>query len=46
MEQMSPIPVVPSAHKDVQVVSKVVMLRDRMHMIVDHLNYIEKLLCA
>jgi hypothetical protein len=43
MEQMSPIPSPPIA---VKVVSKVVVLKDRMDRIVDHLKWIEKLVCV
>jgi hypothetical protein len=43
MEQMSPIP---SPHTTVQTVSEVVVLRDRIDMIVDHLKWIEKLVCV
>jgi hypothetical protein len=45
--QKPPInPIVPSPSTTVQVVSEVVVLRDRMDRIVDHLKWIEKLLCV
>jgi hypothetical protein len=45
--QKPPInPIVPSPSTAVQVVSEVVVLRDRMDKIVDHLKWIEKLLCV
>jgi hypothetical protein len=47
MEQMPPInPIVPSPSTTVQVVAKVVVLRDRMARIVDHLKWIKKLVCV
>jgi hypothetical protein len=47
MEQMPPInPIVPSPPIAVQVVHEVVVLRDRMDRIIDHLKWIEKLVCV
>jgi hypothetical protein len=43
MEQMSPIPSPPTT---VQLVPKMAVLRDRMNRIVDHLKWIEKLVCV
>jgi hypothetical protein len=43
MEQMPPIHLPPIA---VQAVPEVVVLRDRMGRIVDHLKWIEKLVCV
>jgi hypothetical protein len=46
MEQMPPIPVVASPLTTIQVVNEVAVLRDRKDMIVDHLKWIEKLVCV
>jgi hypothetical protein len=47
MEQMPPIiHIVSLPPTTIQAVLKVVMLRDRMDMIVDHLKWIEKLVCV
>jgi hypothetical protein len=46
MEQMPHIPVVHSPPTTVQVVPKVVVVRDTMNRIVDILKWIEKLLCV
>jgi hypothetical protein len=46
MEKMPHILVVPSPPTTIQVVLEVVVLRDRMDMMVDHLKYIEKLVCV
>jgi hypothetical protein len=46
MKQMPPIPTVPSTLITVQSVPEVVVLRDRMDMIVDHLKWTAKLVCV
>jgi hypothetical protein len=46
MEQMPTIPIVPSLPTIVQATLEVIVLRDRIDMIVDHLKWIEKLVCV
>jgi hypothetical protein len=46
MVQMSPIFVVPLPLVVLQAVPKVVILRDRMNMIIDHLKWNQKLMCV
>jgi hypothetical protein len=46
MEQMLTIHVVPSPPIAIQVIPEVVVLRDRMDRIVDHLKWISKLVCV
>jgi hypothetical protein len=46
MEQVPSIPIVPSPPIVVQVVPRVVVIIDRMDRIVDHLKWIEKLVCV
>jgi hypothetical protein len=47
MEQMSPINhVVPSPSIAIQAILEVVVLRERIDRIVDHLKWIEKLVCV
>jgi hypothetical protein len=43
MEEMPPIP---SPRTTIQAIPKVAVLRDRMDMIIDHLKWIEKLVCV
>jgi hypothetical protein len=43
---MSPIQAVLSPPTTIQVIPKVVVLRDKMYKIVDHLKWIEKLVCV
>jgi hypothetical protein len=40
---MPPIPLPPTT---VQAVPELAVLRDRMNIIIDHLNWIEKLMCV
>jgi hypothetical protein len=46
MEQMPPIPAVPLPPTTVQAILELVVLRDRMDMIVDHLKWIKKFVCV
>jgi hypothetical protein len=46
MEKKPPIPAVHSPHTTVPAIPEVVVLRDRMDMIVDHLKWVEKLVCV
>jgi hypothetical protein len=46
MEQMPHIPIIPTPPTTVQVVPEVVMPRYRIDMIIDHLKWIEKLVCV
>jgi hypothetical protein len=46
MEQMLTIHVVSSPPTAIQVIPEVVVLRDRMDRIVDHLKWISKLVCV
>jgi hypothetical protein len=46
MENMSSITLVPYPLATIQVIPEVAVLRDMMHMIVDHLKWIEKLVCV
>jgi hypothetical protein len=43
---MPTIHIVPSPPTTIQVVSELFVLRDKMDMIIDHLKWIEKLMCA
>jgi hypothetical protein len=46
MEKMPPIHVVPLPPTAVHAVPKMTMLRDRMDKIIDHLKWIENLVCV
>jgi hypothetical protein len=46
MELMSPIHVVPSPPIAIHVIPEVTVLRDRMDRIVDHLKWIDMLVCV
>jgi hypothetical protein len=46
MEQMQSISIVLSPPTAVQVIPEVVVLRDRIDRIIDHLKWIEKLVCV
>jgi hypothetical protein len=46
MEQMQTIPAVPLPPTEDQAISEVVVQRDRMDRIVDHLKWMAKLVCV
>jgi hypothetical protein len=46
MQQMPPIPIVPSPPIAVQAIPKVVVLRDMIDKTADHLKWIKKLVCV